>query len=210
MGAINRGVWPAKSIGQALFFYGMFCLSCSLAWSSDTSEQRVAAIISSGDNSMVLIEDGAGEQNWHRVGEFVGDSRVDYIDPNWIRLSTPDGDVRLYLRGDKYDENETQSGASTEEPPREVSRNYDFRNLISRVDSATADVGGVSEQARSRNLNEVFDLAERAKITAINKVEVSTAAEAGAELREQLLQKGAIRITVDNAYTKVLYVSPEP
>ena len=210
MGAINRGVWPAKSIGQALFFYGMFCLSCSFAWSSDTSEQRVAAIISSGDNSMVLIENGVGEQNWHRVGEFAGDSRVDYIDPNWIRLSTPDGDVRLYLRGDKYDENERRSGASTEEPPREVSRNYDFRNLISRVDTATADVGGVSEQARARNLNEVFDLAERAKITAINKVEVSTAAEAGAELREQLLQKGAIRITVDNAYTKVLYVSPEP
>jgi len=210
MGIVEYGARHMGHLCRASFFCSALLLPGVVAWSMDAPEQRVAAIIASGNNSMVLVEDSAGKQDWHRVGDFVGDARVEHIDPDWIRLSTPEGELRLYLRGDKYEEIEKQTGSPIEEPPREVSRNYDFRNLISRVDTATAGVGAASEQARSRKLNEVFDLAERAKITAINKVEVSTAAEAGAELREQLLQKGAIRITVDNAYTKVLYVSPEP
>jgi hypothetical protein len=175
----------------------------------DESERRVAAIIASGNDSMVLVEDGAGKQDWHRVGDFVGDSRVEHIDPDWISLSTPDGEIRLFLRGEKYEESSAQAVAPVEQPPREVSRSYGFVNLISRVDSAAPGAGAVSERASVSSLNEIFGLAERAKITAINRVEVSTVAEARAELRSQLLQNVPVRIAIDNAYTKVLYVVPD-
>ena len=158
---------------------------------------------------MVLVEDSAGKQNWHQVGDFVEDSRVEHIDPDWIRLGTPDGQIRLYLRGDKYEEGTAQAMQTVEQPPREVSRNYRFINLISRVDSAAPGARAVTDQASARSLNEIFGLAERAKITAINRVAVSSVAQARAELRTQLLQNEPIRIAVDNAYTRVLYVMPE-
>jgi len=169
----------------------------------------VAAIIASGNDSMVLVEENAGKQNWYRVGDLVGEARIEHIDPDWIGLSTADGEVRLYLRGDRYEDAPVQAMSPVEQPPREVSRSYGFVNLISRVDSAVPGTAAQSEQSGARSLNEIFGLAERAKITAINRVEVSTVAEARAALRSQLLKDEPIRIAVDNAYTKVLYVIPE-
>lgn len=198
-----------KLICRASFCLCLFCLPVAGVWSADESALRVAAIIASGNTSMVLVEDSAGKQNWHQVGDFVEDSRVEHIDPDWIRLGTPDGQIRLYLRGDKYEEGTAQAMQTVEQPPREVSRNYRFINLISRVDSAAPGARAVTDQASARSLNEIFGLAERAKITAINRVAVASVAQARAELRTQLLQNEPIRIAVDNAYTRVLYVMPE-
>lgn len=209
MGAINNGVRQMNFKCRTSFLCCLICLPGAGAWSMDVPERRVAAIIASGHESMVLVEDSAGKQNWHRVGDLLGDSRIERIDPDWIRLSTPNGEVRLYLRGDKYEEGSAQALPTVEQPPREVSRNYRFVNLISRVDSAAPGAGAVTDQASVRSLNEIFGLAERAKITAINRVAVSSVAQARAELRNQLLQNEPIRIAVDNAYTRVLYVIPE-
>ncbi len=158
---------------------------------------------------MVLVEENAGKQNWYRVGDLVGDARIEHIEPDWIGLSTTDGEVRLYLRGDTYKEAPAKATSPAEQPPREVSRSYRFVNLISRVYSAVPGTAAQSEQLGVRSLNEIFGLAERAKITAINRIEVSTVSETRAALRSQLLQDEPIRIAVDNAYTKVLYVIPE-
>ena len=208
-GATKNGVRQMKLKCRTPFLCCLICLPVAGAWSMDVPERRVAAIIASGHESMVLVEDSAGKQNWHRVGDLVGDSRVKHIDPNWIRLSTPDGEVRMYLRGDKYQESPVQPTVSAEQPPRETSRDYRFVNLISRVDSAAPGSGAVSAQDSTSRLNAIFDLAERARITSINHVEVANVAEASAELRNQLLHDGPIRITVENAYTKVLYLMPE-
>ena len=209
MGATGHSARPMNLVGRASFLTGMACLLSGVSWSMDTSDRRVAAIIAAGTDSMVLIEDSAGKQDWHRVGDVVGDARIDYIDPDWIRLSAPEGDVRWYLRGDKYKESTAQAGESAKQPPREVSHSYRYVNLISRVDSASPAQRGSSEQTNASSLNKIFGLAERAKITAINRVEVGTVAEARAELRNQLLKDEPIRISIDNAYTRALYLVPE-
>ena len=204
----NNDARRMKSVRRASFFASWICLVSGLVWAA-YDEYRVAAIIATDTESMVLIQIADGEQSWYNIGDMLGDSRVEHIDPEWISLTDDDGEVRLYLRDDNKGVPAAANSEPANPPPREVSRNYKFVNLISRVDSATQKPGESPEQAAGRKLNEVFGLAETARIISVGDMHVTSAIEARAALSSQLRQGEPIRVRIDNAYTRMLYVTPE-
>jgi hypothetical protein len=204
----NNDARRMKSIRRASFFASWICLVSGSVWAA-YDEYRVAAIIATDSKSMVLIQIEDGEQSWYNIGDVLGDSRVEHIDPEWISIANADGEVRLYLRDDHKVVPASANSEPVNPPPREVSRNYKFVNLISRVDSATTKPGESSEQAVGRKLNEVFGLAETARIISVGDMQVSSAIEARDALSNQLRQGEPIRVKIDNAYTRMLYVTPE-
>ncbi len=203
----NNGARRKRFLRRAPFFACLICLVMAPVRASD-DDYRVAAIIATDVQSMVLVQIADGEQNWYYVGDMLGYSRVVQIDPAWVTLAGPDGDVRLYLRDDD-DGIEVKTVIAEVPPPKQVSRSYQFVNLISRVDTATPRPGQTVEQAVAYKLNEVLGLADTAKITSVGRVEVASASEARDALSSQLREGQPIRIMIDNAYTEMLYVTPE-
>ncbi len=204
--AMNKGVRHLKFLCRALLFVCVAFLAIAPAWSD--AEYRVAAVITTERSSMALVEDASGKQDWYRVGDTLGGSQVSRIDADGIALVDANGESRLYLREEL---SRARTAYVDEEipPPRYVSRSFQFIGLLSRIDAVRPGRGHSSEQAVARTLNEILGLADQAKITAVDMVEVSSAAEARSELMTRLLQDEPIRIAIDDAYTKMLYVVPD-
>jgi hypothetical protein len=165
-------------------------------------------VIVADERSQVLVEAADGEQRWYRRGEAFGDLLIESIDNDGIVVENDTGRFRLELRGDST---LAPLAAQAEPPPvpRDQLRNVDFRNLTSRI-AAVAPVRGESqEHAIARNLNDVLGLADRARITSVDRVRVSTAAEARNQLLNRLSANEAIRISIEDDALRTLYIAPE-
>lgn len=179
-------------------------LLSTLAWSEALQDYRVAAIISAGAQSKALIEVVDGKQEWFEIGDNLGSSPILHIDDDGVTLLVAGSEMRLLLRGEKT--LLAASGDAAIAPAREQSRSFHYLNLISQIESVSPEKGESQEQAVARNLNQVLGLASKARITSIDRVEVSTPAEARSELRQRLLGNDPVRISIDDGNIKVLYV----
>ncbi len=204
--AMNKGVRHLKFLCRALLFVCVAFLAIAPAWSD--AEYRVAAVITTERSSMALVEDASGKQDWYRVGDTLGGAQVSRIDADGIILVDANGESRLYLREDF----KGVRAADTEEmvePPQHLSKSFQYISLLSRIDADRPGRGESFDQAVARNLNQILGLADQAKITAVDRVEVSSAAESKSEIKTRLLQDQPIRVAIDDAYTKVLYLVPD-
>ena len=123
-----------------------------------------------------------------------------------VSLQGPHGQSIMDLRGLKKVH---QSKPQEKLPPAsEVSREYQYIGLMSEISSDDAKPGESQAAADTRIMNRVFGLADQARITAIDRVEVATAAEARAELQQRLTSSDPIRISVQGDALEVLYVTP--
>ncbi len=187
---------------MAAVLFGSVCVSAE-----ELDGYRVAGIIFAEDDSKALIEDPSGEQGWFRVGDSLGEAKIVEIDGDSVFLQGPDGQsMMIDLRGSR---NVQQSEPQEELPPAsEVSRDYQYRGLMSEISSADAKPGESQAAADTRVMNRVLGLADQARITAIDRVEVATPAEARAELQQRLTSSDPIRISVAGDELEVLYVTP--
>jgi hypothetical protein len=178
--------------------------ACAVA--DEVEGHRVAAIIFAVGDSKALVEDSSGEQAWFRVGDSLGVTKIVEIDVDSVSLQGPDGQSTLFLRGStKIRQTKT---AEALPPASEAFREYQYVGLMSEIESGKAKLGESQATADSRMMNRVFGLADQARITAIDRVEVATAAEARAELQQRLTSSEPIRISVEGDELKVLYVTP--
>jgi hypothetical protein len=189
----------------AAILFGSVCASAE-----ELDGYRVAGIIFAVDDSIALIEDPSGEQAWFRVGDILDDSlgvtRIVEIDVDSVSLQGQDGQSVLSLRGSK---NARQTTPDEELPPAsEVSREYQYRGMMSEISAGDAKPGESQAAADTRVMNRVLGLADQARITAIDRVEVATPAEARAELQQRLTSSDPIRISIAGDELKVLYVTP--
>ena len=187
-------------------------MAAVLVWSAcavaeEVDGYRVAAIIFAVGDSKALIEDSSGEQAWFRIGDSLGASTIVEIDVDSVSLQGRDSQSTLLLRGSKR----VQQTKLVEKlpPAREVSREYQYVGLMSEIKAGKAKQGESQAAADARILNQVFGLADQARITAIDRVEVATAAEARAELQQRLTSTlgDPIRISIEGDQLKVLYVT---
>jgi len=197
--------WKNQICFQALFFAVLFTAILTTSWAEDTKNVRVAAVIYKGADSMALVEDSGGEQKWYRVGDDLAGARVVEIDGDGITLLAADGETQLTLSAGAA----KQEAAPAAQAP-EQSKNFQYLGLLSQINAVDRAPGESREQAVSRNMNHVLGLANRAKITAIDRVEVSSPSEARAEIASRLLSTDPIRISIEGDHTKVLYVMPDP
>lgn len=174
-----------------------------------TGDYRVAAVIVKEPGSMVLIEDASGTQKWFEVGDSIGGSQVVMIDKAGATLSSEDGEVRLSLRGDETGRTNT-AVAEIAVPASEQSKTFRYVSLISSIEADTVREGESRERAISRTMNTALGLTLSAQITAIDRVAVSTAAEARVELRRRLSGNDPVRVSIENDDNlKVLYLTPD-
>lgn len=201
--------WKNKTHFQALFFVCLALTAATTSWSQgDAAEFRVAAIISAGERSRALVESADGVQIWYQVGDYLDELRISEISDDGITLLTPDGEVLLDLRGDRKRVS-TPLAEMPSVPASEQSRSYQYLGVLSQIEAATPMQGESQERAVSRTMNKVLGLADQARITAVGRVQVKTAAEARNELRQRLNGADPIRITVEDDPTTVLYVVPD-
>ena len=164
---------------------------------------RLAAIIAKGPESMALVEDADGDQKWYRVGDDLDGAQVVQIDGDGITLLDVDGDARMTLRAGI-----TKQAVAPTVQPREQLKHFQYLGLLSRINAVDRAPGESREQAVSRNINHVLGLADRAKITAIGRVKVSTPRQAQAELARRLSAGEPVRISIDDD-ERVLYIMPD-
>ncbi len=200
-----RGVRHSEISCRAPFFALIPLLVITATGFADNAGYRLAAIIAKGPESMALVEDIDGEQKWYRVGDDLAGARVVQIDTDGMTLLNADGEARMTLRAGA-----TKQAVEPVVQPREQSKNFQYLGLLSRINAVDPAPGESKERAVSRNMNRVLGLANRAKITAIDRVKVSSPSEARAELASQLLGTDPIRISIEGDHTTVLYVMPDP
>lgn len=187
-------------------------MTLTIAWTLvaaaavEVEKFRVAAINFTADNSKVLVEDASGEQRWFEVGDKLGSAEIIYIEKDSVTLSEAGEQSLIILR---------RSGRASRavnnevmEPARERSKTFQYVGLISELKANDVRPGESQAVSDARVMNRVLGLAERAKITAIDRVEVSTAAEARSELQQRLMSSDPIRISVEGDDLEVLYVVP--
>jgi len=204
---VSNGARYFQGKRRASLLLGLSSLLAVPAWSQEVPEYRVAGVIDAGIDSKALIEGADGEQGWYKAGDNLGGFRIERIDLDGITVVDMSGKSRLLLRGDATRAQSRESLAAA--VPRERSRNVQFRNVLSQINTVTPQREEPHEQATARHLNRVLGLADQAIITAIDEVEVATAAAAHAELKNRLLADRAIRISVNNAHTRILYILPD-
>ena len=197
--------WKNQICFQALFFAYLFTAILTTSWAEDTENFRVAAVIYRGADSMALVEDVNGDQKWYRVGDDIDGSRVVEIDGDGITLLAADGETQLTLRAGAT----KQAEAPAVQAP-ERSKIFQYLGLLSRINAVDRAPGESREQAVSRNTNYVLGLADRAKITAIDRVKVSSPSEARAEIASRLDGVDPIRVSIEGDDTTVLYIMPDP
>jgi len=154
---------------------------------------------------MALVEYVNGDQKWYRVGDDIAGSRVVEIDGDGITLLAVDGETQLTLRAGAT----KQAVAPAVQAP-EQSKNFQYLGLLSQINAVDRAPGESREQAVSRNTNHVLGLADRAKITAIDRVKVSSPSEARAEIASRLHGVDPIRVSIEGDDTTVLYIMPDP
>ena len=181
------------------------CIASVFADAIDT--YRVAAINYTQQNSRVLIEDARGEQSWYRVGDSIGPADIVRIAKHSITLNEAGTTSLMYLR---------RSGGLPEPslpepiaPPSERSETFQFVGLMSEIGANDRQPGESQAASDTRVMNRVLGLADKARITAIDRVDVSTAAEARTELQQRLVSNEPIRITIEGDELEVLYVVPD-
>ena len=177
------------------------------AYAAGTEKYRVAAIIFAEQGSKALIEDESGEQAWYESGETLGTATIVDIAVDSVALEGAEGSSIIRLRGSGRTSNEAVSEAIA--APTEASRAFTYVGLMSEIKASEARPGEPQAAADARTMNRFLGLAETAKITAIDRVEVSTAAEARSELQQRLTSSDPIRITIEGDELKVLYVTPD-
>ena len=184
----------------------IICVGVASVLADEHREYRVAAIIFAEQNSKALIEDASGKQVWYRTGEDLGQAKIVGIAVDSVMLNSASGESTLLLRGSKR----TSQAVQDEAPPpaTEVSREYHYVALMSELEASEPGLGETQSSSDARTMNRAFGLADKAKITAVGRVEVSTAAEARAELQQRLTSSDPIRITIEGDELKVLYVTP--
>jgi hypothetical protein len=192
--------------GRVFLAVLLVCAGLSTVHADGPQEYRVAAIIFAAHESKALIEDASGTQAWYKAGDNLGQANIVGIAVDSVTISGSDGRSMLMLRGSKRvakaDRDEVLALAT------EVSKEYQYVGLLSEIKASEARQGESQAAADSRTMNRVFGLADKAQITAIGRVEVSTAAEARAELQQRLLSSDPIRIAIEGDELKVLYVTP--
>lgn len=187
-------------------------MTLTLAWTlvaaaaGEFQEFRVAAINFTADGSKVLVEDASGEQRWFEVGDNLGPAEIIHIDKDSVTLSEAGEQSVIMLR---------RSGRAAKvvrdeviEPAREQSKTFQYVGLISELEANDVRPGESQAVSDARVMNRALGLAEKAKITAIDRVEVSTAAEARSELQQRLMSSDPVRISVEGDALEVLYVVP--
>ena len=92
----------------------------------------------------------------------------------------------------------------------EQAKNFQYLGLLSQINAVDRAPGESREQAVSRNTNHALGLAGRAKITAIDRVKVSSPSEARAEIASRLHGVDPIRISIEGDDMTVLYIMPDP
>jgi hypothetical protein len=190
----------------AFLAVAIICVGVAPVLADEHREYRVAAIIFAEQNSKALIEDASGKQAWYRTGEDLGQAKIVGITVDSVMLNSASGESTLLLRGSKRTSRAVQDEAPA--PAAEVSREYRYVGLMSELEAAEPGLGETQASSDGRTMNRIFGLADKAKITAVDRVEVSTAAEARAELQQRLTSSEPIRITIEGDELKVLYVTP--
>lgn len=191
--------------GRALLLAG-FVIACAVPALAD-DEYRVAAIIFAEQDPKALIEDSLGEQAWYETGENLGQQfTIVGISVDSVTLAGADGQSVLMLRGSRSRSSSTVS--EEQAPPTEVSRTYAYVGLMSEIKANTPKIGESQAATDARTMNRVLGLADTARITAIDRVEVSSAAEARSELQQRLTSGDPIRLAIEGDELKVLYVTP--
>jgi len=174
---------------------------------ADIEKYRVAAIIFAEQDSKALIEDASGEQAWYEVGDNLGQVKIVEIAVDSVTLADTDGQAMLRLRGSRR--TSQSSVGEVQAPPTEVSRAFTYVGLMSEIKASKARPGESQAASDVRTMNRALGLADTAKITAIDRVKVSTAAEARSELQQRLTSSDPIRITIEGDELKMLYITPD-
>ena len=199
--------WKSKSYFQALFFACLAAVVSATSWAENTEYLRVAAVIYKGQDSIALVETAPGEQAWFRVGDVLGTASVAAIDADGILLTTSDGQLRLNLRGDSN--RVAESAEATPEPSRHQSKEMQFLGLLSRLNAVDRAPDETQDQALTRTMNQVLGFSASARITAVNRVAVSSPGEAHQALQQRLAGNEIVQISVEGDYVEDLYVVPE-
>jgi len=180
-----------------------------LSGASEIAELRVAAILASVDDPKALVESDGGEQRWYQVGDALGGATITAIASHEVLLEGPDGSFRLPLRGDPQRVTDVAT-AETTVPSRHQAKEFQFLGLLSQINSVDQAAGESYEDAAARTLNSAIGLGPDARITAVGRVEVTSAEEAQQELQRQLgAMEGPVRITLENDELEDLYLMPQ-
>lgn len=183
-------------------------MTCTIpGHAAGADKYRVAAIIFAEQDSKALIEDFSGKQAWYETGENLGQAKIIDIAVDSVTLAGEDGQSMLMLRGSRRASQSSISEGQT--PPTEVSRAFTYVGLMSEIKASEARPGESQAASDARTMNRVLGLAETAKITAVDRMEVSTAAEARSELQQRLTSSDPIRIAIEGDDLQVLYVTPD-
>lgn len=183
-------------------------MTCTIpGHAAGADKYRVAAIIFAEQDSKALIEDFSGKQAWYETGENLGQAKIIDIAVDSVTLAGEDGQSMLMLRGSRRASQSSISEGQT--PPTEVSRAFTYVGLMSEIKASEARPGESQGASDARTMNRVLGLAETAKITAVDRMEVSTAAEARSELQQRLTSSDPIRIAIEGDDLQVLYVTPD-
>ncbi len=203
---ITTGAWHLIDKGRAALLASLAILFVTDAWSQPETDYRVAAIIDAGPGSKALIESADGSQRWYRSGDSLDSARIARIDKDGITIVNMGAESRLSLRGNAMLAQDIDAAAVAGAPAQ--TKRVQYRNLLSNINAVRSDPEETGEQAMARHLNRVLGVADDAQIASVGGVDVATATQAHAEFNTQLLDNQAIRILIDNAPTKILYIVP--
>ncbi len=194
-------------IRRAFLAVAVALITIATAYADEPRKYRVAAIIFTEQDSKALIEDASGVQAWFEVGELLGASTIDSINVDSVTLTGSSGRSILTLRRSKR---ASQTGPDNISPPATVAaKPFRYVALISEIAASEAGPGESQAAADALTMNRVLGLADKARITAIGRVKVATAAEARVELQQRLTLSEPIRITIAGDELEELYVMPD-
>lgn len=193
----------SRSIALAALLFSVVAIAETLPF-------RVAGIVGLGEKRLVLIEFPGGAHGMFRQGDRLGEGEILEIAKQWVRLSLPEGERRLWLDGAAP--NNPLEGKDTIRDGTALTWHADLDAVLRDIHKAQQEPRSDARTTTGREqLNRVLRLPPQAEVVSIDGTPTLSAKDGLETLRIALSRGGGVLLALNGVPgTEQIYLHPQP
>lgn len=177
---------------------------------ADQGRRLSGVIIIDEQHPIAVIEQPDGDFVMVRVGDRLGDGRVEEITAHWLRVRDSTGDQLLWVTGLRSRVTDAPLVRERDDEGiaynRTLAHQETVRELAKLVEAASTPGLDISTL-----LGPMFDLPADARIVEVNHEPITSARDGMTRIRDALAAGNVVRLSIEGVYGKEgVYLMPEP